>query len=363
MKILLVSPKDPQTPKKLELLMGGENTYSENLLNHPPEGVTYIHYQQALKDNKIKYTIWQKPLNLLIKLRILPPDGGIQSLKIIDRFDLIHAHGYCLRLKNYIGPVILSDSSSNYLFLKGYLGWSIFRIKIAYNIRRFVSRLFRIYDQNLNLQDAPLLVWSKFAKNLHLKLGQNPKQIFVIPPGVENHTFSIKEHKSFTILFIGIWFQRKGGDLVLEAYKEIKKKHHQVRLLLISKLKSGYKLPAGVIHKSYLPRKVLFRDIFPQADVLILVPPRAEGYGMVVEEAASFGIPAIVTKVGALPEIVKHNKTGFIIQPGNIKELTYYLEFLITNPRIKNKMGRNTYDYFNTKFSLDITNKKLRSFY
>ena len=121
MKVLLVSPQDPDKPGDLKYLMGGENTFTRSLLKKPPSGVKYIHHLQAIKQGRIAFTQWQKPLGYLMKARILPPDAGTLCLKINDQFDLIHSHVYGLKLEGYSGPVVLSDSSSNYLFLKDYL--------------------------------------------------------------------------------------------------------------------------------------------------------------------------------------------------------------------------------------------------
>lgn len=47
---------------------------------------------------------------------------------------------------------------------------------------------------------------------------------------------------------------------------------------------------------------------------LILVPSRQrEGFGLVVAEAASYGVPAIVANTGGLNETVIHNETGVVI--------------------------------------------------
>lgn len=366
MKVLFISPKDPDEEEitNLKFLVGGENTYTCQLLKNPPPGVEYVQHAQALKEGKITYTNFQTPLSSLIELRILPPDAGIQSFEVRERFDLIHCHAYCLHLKNYSGPVILSDSSSNILFLKDYLGWGGNRIDVNYKLRGLISRKFNIYDPNLNLSRAKkLIVWSKFAKNIHEKLGCNPKKIVVIPPGIERLPAKKIKHKNFNILFIGIWFERKGGPLLLEAYRALKNKYPKIRLTLIGQVPKEEKLSRDIYHRDYLPREKLIREIFPYTDVLVLVPPVAEGYGLVVLEAASLGIPSIISSVCALPEIVENKKTGFIITPGRAEELLKKLKTLIENPIIKERMGKAAQTKFLRQFWIRETNKKLLRIY
>ena len=364
MKVLLVSPKDPKKPSNLKFLMGGESIYTQSLLSHPPKGVSYTYFSDALKNHEIEYTYWQPLLSLLIKFRILPPDVGYQCLKLNKKFDLIHSHGYCLKLDGDIKPpVVLSDSSSNYLFLKDYVGWSIGKIKARYAFRKILAQKLHIFDQNLNLDSAPLIVWSEFAKKTHLDLGIDRKKVIVIPPGIAKFEARKTRNNSCTILFVGTWFKRKGGEILITAYKELKKKYPNVDLILIGEIQKDIFLSGKIFHKNYVPREKLIRDIFPKADILVDVPPVAEGYGLVVLEAASLGIPAIVSSVYALPEIVEDRKTGFVIGPNNVSALVDALEKLIKNPTLLEKMGRSAKKRFIKNYWAEMTNKKLLKVY
>lgn len=363
MRVLLISPKDPDKPGNLKFLVGGENTFTRTLLANPPSGVEYIHHSQALKEGKIVYTGCQRPLSFLMKARILPLDVGMQCFEIKDKFDLVHSHVYCLKLKNYFGPVVLSDSSSNILFLRDYLGWGKTRIAASYTLRKFLAKKLDIYDQNLNLKDAPLIIWSEFAKRIHEKLGVDPKKIIVIPPGIEAAKIKKKNHRGTNILFIGVWFKRKGGELLLQAYKKLKSKYQKLKLIIVGQVPFETKLPKEVLHWDYLPREKLLKEVFPLADILVLVPPVAEGYGLVVHEAASYGIPAVVSRVYALPELVEDQKTGFVIAPGSLEELVGKLETLIRNSSLREKLGKEAKNRFLDKFWIEKTNEKLLQVY
>lgn len=363
MKVLLVSPKDPDKPGKLKFLVGGENTFTRSLLTNSPSGVEYIHHQQALEEARIAYTNFQKPLSYLVKGRILPLDVGFQCLEIKEEFDLIHCHVHPLKFTPPGCPVVLSDSSSNILFLRDYVGWGKTRIAASYVLRKFLVKKLDIYDQNLNLKDAPLVVWSNFAKKVHQDLGCDPKKIVVIPPGIPMLPGKKKKHKGFNILFIGIWFKRKGGPLLLEAYEILKKKYPEINLTLIGQVPKGTRLPKDTWHRNYLPREKLIKEIFPKADVLVLVPPKAEGYGLVVHEVASLGIPSIVSRVYALPEIVSDQETGFVTSPSDLEALIDSLERLIKNKDLREKMGQAAKKRFLKEFWIKETNKKLLKVY
>jgi len=117
MEVLLISPQDPKVPSNLKFLMGGENTYTQSLLSLPPKGVNYTHHTQALQKGDIEYVPLQKLLSYSIKFRLFPLDSGSQCFRLKKHFDLIHSHAYNLKIVGDIQPpIILGDSSSNFLF-------------------------------------------------------------------------------------------------------------------------------------------------------------------------------------------------------------------------------------------------------
>lgn len=363
MKVLLISPRDAYNRRNLKYLMGGENTYTRTLLKYPPPGVTYIFYADALQKKQIQYSFLHQPLQYLIKAGILALNSSIMCFTIKEHFDLIHVHGYGARIKGKKIPVVLSDSSSNYLFLRDYLGWGNIRIRLGYALKRIINVLLDIYDQNFNLKDGRLIVWSSFAKKVHQDLGCNPEKITVIPPGIPKIHPRAVVKKSFNILFVGTAFKRKGGEILLALYKQLKLKYPNISLSLVGDLPADIKLPKDIWHKKYVPREDLIKAVFPKADVLVDVPPIAEGYGVVVIEAASMGIPAIVSSVYALPELVEDGITGFVVKPGSVVELTIALETLINNPSLRKKMGKAASRRFSKEFSIQVTNKKLLEVY
>ena len=365
-RVLLVSPLDPKKPGNLKFLVGGENTYTRTLLANPPKGVIYTHHLDALSRGLIEYTVLQGLLSMFVKFRILPLSSGSQCLKIKGEFDLVHAHCYSVQITGKKLPIVLSDSSSNYLFLRDYLNWPKWRIKFGYFIRRVLFNRFGVVDADTNLEKAKrLIVFSKFASKVHTKLGAREQKIELIPPGLFLPKMRQKKnYKRIKILFVGIWFERKGGHLLLQAYNKLSKKFSNLKLTIIGSIPKKYNIDGlNINQKDYVPRERLLREYFPNTDILVLVPPKAEGFGFVVLEALSFGIPTIVSDVYALPEIVENAKTGFVIQTGNSAQLVEKLEVLINDPKLRLKFGEQAIKRFKEKFTSGVMNKKLLSVY
>lgn len=370
-KILLVSPMDPPfgSSRNLRYLMGGESTFTKTLLANPPEGIEYTHYSKALEDRTVKYLLLHRLLSYLVKLRILPISAGSQCIKIIGNFDLVHCHSYSIKLSGKIVPLVLSDSSSNFLFLKDYLRWPLWRIKIGFALRKLLFGLFGVSDPDVNLNKSKkLITFSNFAKKIHSDLGANQKMIQVIYPGLpgrkNKRPKDTIDKKRINILFVGVWFERKGGHLLLEAFKILSSKYPNTNLIILGPIPKKFDVPKQkVFQRNYVSYRELLKKFYPQADILVLVPPLAEGFGLVVLEAASFAIPAIVSKVYALPELVEDGKTGFVINPGSLDQLVEKLEILIKDNKLRQNMGQAAKNRFEEKFSLQLMQKKLLRVY
>lgn len=67
---------------------------------------------------------------------------------------------------------------------------------------------------------------------------------------------------------------------------------------------------------------------------------RSESFGVAVLEASACEVPVIVSRVGGLPEVVKHDETGFIVDHNNLDEIVDKLYFLTLNKEARQEMGK-----------------------
>jgi alpha-maltose-1-phosphate synthase len=91
--------------------------------------------------------------------------------------------------------------------------------------------------------------------------------------------------------------------------------------------------------------------IYRSAEVLVLPSVHETCYGRRVAvsellglsllEAMASGTPVIASRVGGVPEIVRHGETGFLVEPGNVAELHERLEQLLRDTALARQMGVN----------------------
>jgi D-inositol-3-phosphate glycosyltransferase len=81
-------------------------------------------------------------------------------------------------------------------------------------------------------------------------------------------------------------------------------------------------------------------DYYRASDVFVLPTRTAEGFGLVLREAAASGIPSIATDSGAPREIIDDEVTGLLVPPGAPAELAAAIARLVDSPHELVAMGR-----------------------
>ena len=73
-------------------------------------------------------------------------------------------------------------------------------------------------------------------------------------------------------------------------------------------------------------------EILNAADIF-LIPSQSESFGLAALEAMACGLPVVSSNIGGLPELVRHNETGFIAGIGDIDRMSKYVTDLLTNQK------------------------------
>lgn len=193
-------------------------------------------------------------------------------------------------------------------------------------------------DEELQLADAIFVASSFTAKTLKSYPGQLAP-IHIIPYGFPPVTKNKKNYaqpsktRRLKLLFVGGLTQRKGIANLFAAVSTLEK-HVQLTILGYKASNNCKPLNAGLAKHNWIPTlsndKVL--ELMRESDVLIF-PSLFEGFGLVITEAMSQGTPVITTDRTAGPDLITHNKDGWLIEAGSTKALRDQIEHLIANPK------------------------------
>jgi glycosyltransferase involved in cell wall biosynthesis len=102
--------------------------------------------------------------------------------------------------------------------------------------------------------------------------------------------------------------------------------------------------------------------VYREADLLALTSDW-EGTPNVVLEGMAAALPVVATRVGGVPDLVRHGRTGFLVTPGDDDALVDSLRQLIESPQLRDRMGRQGRDHVLATHSLQRLPSSLAHLY
>jgi glycosyltransferase involved in cell wall biosynthesis len=103
-------------------------------------------------------------------------------------------------------------------------------------------------------------------------------------------------------------------------------------------------------------------DILSESDLFVL-PSLSEGLSNVLLEAMIANLPVVATDIGGNPEVVEHGKTGLLIPPKNVDELTAAMMQLLQCPDLAGRFGQAGRTRVVTEFSLENMVRQTQDLY
>ena len=279
----------------------------------------------------------------------------VPSLYAVYRFnpDLIHSH-------TTFGIVWEAVMSANFLNIPlvgthhGFLAEFLKHVKLDYRImkplaRRYLSFYYNRCDAVISPSEALVkeLMQYKLRRPVHVL--SNPVDLKYFSVNKTKESLRKKFHlNNPTIIHFGRLSYEKSTDLVLKAFAQILNWGIDARLVIIGDGPERGKLEAlrkklnieksveftGILRDSDLTERIAAGDFFVSASTF-------ETQGLVFLEAMALGLPVIGVNAGGVPEYVENGKTGFIVEPGNVKAIVEAMKKFIDHPELARSFGQN----------------------
>ncbi len=187
---------------------------------------------------------------------------------------------------------------------------------------------------------AGLVGWSNWVKQSFVEdYGYREEDVAVIPPGIDVDQFVAgdRNHELPRILFVGGDFERKGGLLLLDVFRQ--RLRGRAELILVTR--DDVKAEPGVaVHRDVQANSPRLRELYATSDLFVL-PTLADCFSLVVMEALAASMPVVTTRVGGIPDLVLEGKTGHLVEPGDSAALGDAVEALVTDASLRRSMGEH----------------------
>lgn len=320
-----------------------------------------------------------------IKVLIVGSDssvkGGITS--VIDRFLNYNWDGIEIKLL----PTYIEGSKFNrmFFFLRGLIRYikklikndfDIAHIHMSYKgsfFRKYlIVKITKLFNKKIILHlhgsefelfyNSSNEITKKMIKNIFenvdnvIVLGERWKNVVCrISPkcniNIFNNSVNVPEYKVewnngiFNIVFLGVLIKRKGIYDLIEAINLLNKsgivKEKCMKFIIggvgqeennIKNKIREYELNNCVEMVGWVSGEEK-EKLLKKANLFVL-PSYNEGLPMAILEAMSYGVPVVATDVGSISEVVKSYKTGFLIKPGDYKEIVNSITDIVNNKEL-----------------------------
>ena len=220
-----------------------------------------------------------------------------------------------------------------------------------------------------------------------LKHGFPKKRLRLVRQGVDTQTFHPMEPETraelrmtlgyqrdqAVVLFVGAIIERKGVDILLEAWRKVQSDYSEAKLVLagpdsfqsqelndfVHSLKKD--ITQYELNVDFLGTRNDVEKLMAIADVFVL-PSRKEGFGNVIIEAMSCETPVVVTHMdGVSLQSVSPGSNGFIVH--DAPELARQLSVLLENDDLREEMGSKARDSVRENFSFESVVKDFTNVY
>jgi len=275
-------------------------------------------------------------------------DGGIVHTDIAPSQSLLTLMRMCLRANVFVTFHNAMPAVSKWR-------WMLWKFKY-WVISIFHN--FHVFCTNRHAADYFALLFSKRVNRETILTYDsiNPEEIerarsHDFDRGAVLDRFKIPSNK-FIVLTVGQFIDRKGRWTLLEAAKKVASYNDQIVFIWVSPFLADEVDAAKILRFGLGDTFLLIRSdeiganrldilqFFRIADAFVL-PSYVEGVPIALLEAMALGIPCVSTNVYGIPEAIIHEKTGFLVEPGDGDALAKYILRLYSDPDLRLRLANS----------------------
>ena len=239
----------------------------------------------------------------------------------------------------------------------------------------------------VRLSDKIIVITRDYLEHSYLKkyLKRYSDKFCDIPNGVETDIFvprpknreladkyGLKEN-DLVLIFVSFLDRQhyfKGLDILLSAFSQLVQKNNNLKLLIVGEgdMKEHYRQTAqdlglsnNIIFAGFVQDLV---DTIVLADIFVLPSTdRAESFGIVTAEAQSCGLPAVVSDLPGVREVIKNEETGLLVESGSVVDLVDKLNRLLSDTDLRHQMASRARPRMIDFYSWEKVAQKIDSLY
>ena len=173
---------------------------------------------------------------------------------------------------------------------------------------------------------------------------------------------------NFVVGTIARFSDVKGLDYLLKAAEIILKENDNFVFLLIGTGKEEDSLKKtsqelNIQHRVRFINSIVDSKIYFSIMDVFVMPSLQEGLGLAILEAQLHRIPVVASNVGGIPEIVRHNSTGILVEPKDRSSLAKAILQVKNDNSLRGLVVENAYQMVRKDFSLKLMADNIEKVY
>ncbi len=286
--------------------------------------ISFLHWVKAYFQTRISF--YKRVSNMIHSIEpniVVLTSYSFNEMDII--IDICKKNNIHIIIESHVeaSTVLMSEKYKYNRFLSYLMKkWDIYILKSLYHV-----------DMIVTLTKGDMSFWSKWNK-----------KIMVIPNILTIQPHEFANYSSKRVISVGRYTYQKGFDMLIEAWKLVHKIKPDWELYIWGsgdvsiyyELCKKYELQ-NVIH--LMPPSINIEEEYSKSSIYVM-SSRYEGFGLVLSEAMSCGLPCVSFDCPYGPsEIINNNIDGFLVEKNNVKQLAEKIIILINNEELRKKMG------------------------
>jgi glycosyltransferase involved in cell wall biosynthesis len=241
--------------------------------------------------------------------------------------------------------------------------------------RGLSNRLNTLLERWCLARASKIICVSKSLANYMRGLGHPESKIAVVSNGValvEDVPHRMAPGDVWVLGVMALFRPRKGLEVLLDAVAILKKQGTAIQLRAVGPfetqdyqteiLRRVDRLGIGeAIEWTGFQQNV--NSQLRKMDLFVLPSLYGEGMPMVVLEAMANAIPVVATRVEGIPEVIRDDLDGLIVEPGDPEQLANRLQVVLGDPQRWEMMSRSSYDRQRCNYSDISMSKSLAAIY
>jgi glycosyltransferase involved in cell wall biosynthesis len=205
-----------------------------------------------------------------------------------------------------------------------------------------------------------------------IALGADPAKVRVHYTGVPAPLVPADTAKTWDVIFVGRFVEKKGIDDLIEALGRIPDLRPRALFIGAGPLEEAVRARAAELglDATFLGAQEPAAVQRRMAESKIFVSPSktapngdAEGLPTTILEAARLGVPAVSTRHSGIPEAVEHGETGLLGDEGDRAALADNIRRLLADDELRDRLGRQARRAAEARFDLDKQTRRLEELY